>query len=74
VCLLLLVFAFFAPLLFAGLTFSLHLFAILGIANARIKSTMTPCQSEDNVDLEVADASTHDDTAEARSTFDQEAC
>jgi hypothetical protein len=51
----------------------LRLFAIFGDAMARAKSTATPRQPKDNVDLQVIDASTRDDTVEASSAFNQDA-
>jgi hypothetical protein len=71
--LLLLAFMSIAPLLFSGVALSLHLFVILGAAMAPIKNTTTTHQPEDNVDLEVIDASTCDDTTKVSSAFNQEA-
>jgi hypothetical protein len=68
---LLLAFALFAPLLLLGFSLSFLSLVLLSVVMAHIKSTVVPRQSDDNVDLEVADASACDGVAGASSAFDQ---
>jgi hypothetical protein len=70
-CMLLLAFALFAPLLLLGFSLSFLSLVLLSVVMAHIKSTVVPRQSDDNVDLEVADASACEGVAGASSAFDQ---
>jgi hypothetical protein len=68
---LLLAFTLYALLLLSGFTLSFLLLVILSVVMAHIKSITVPRQPDDNVDLEVADASAWEDVAGASSAFDQ---
>jgi hypothetical protein len=68
----LLAFAFSAHLLLSACAFPAHLLLLVSAMMARVKTTVVPIETDGSADLEITDASFHDDGKETNSAFDQD--